>query len=88
MKYNIEQILELAKEVHADSSQWDWDELMLDKDTTFETVANEIVEMVNSVPNAAEREIMLISSIIAISVDNLLKYTQTASTDHTHMTKH
>lgn len=87
MQYKLEQILELAKCTFEESSDYDWSTLALDEHAAFHMVGSQILEMLDTIDDPRDREITLLSSLIAVSVDNFLINLQRLAPD-AKITKH
>lgn len=71
MKYNIEQIIELAKEVEI-TDAIEWDNLPLEKDRVYQLIGSQAYELYANYSLSEDGEAILIATITKLLVENFV----------------
>jgi hypothetical protein len=71
MKFTLEQIIELAKEVEI-SDEIDWDELPLDKDRIYQIIVSQTYEMNQHYAKSENGEAILLATITKLLIENFV----------------
>jgi hypothetical protein len=71
MKYNIEQIIELAKEVEV-TDAIEWADLPLEKDRIYQIIGSQAYELYEQHSQTEEGEAILIATITKLLVENFV----------------
>ena len=71
MKYNIEQIIELAKEVEV-TDAIEWEDLPLEKDRIYQIIGSQAYELYEQHSQTEEGEAILIATITKLLVENFV----------------
>jgi hypothetical protein len=71
MKYNIEQIIELAKEVEV-TDAIEWGDLPLEKDRIYQIIGSQAYELYEKHSQTEEGEAILIATITKLLVENFV----------------
>ena len=71
MKFNLEEIIELAKEVEI-SDEIDWDDLPLDKDRIYQMIGSQTYELYEEYPKSENGEAILVATVIKLLIENFV----------------
>ena len=71
MKFNLEEIIELAKEVEI-SDEIDWDDLPLDKDRIYQMIGSQTYELYEEYSKSENGEAILVATVIKLLIENFV----------------
>jgi hypothetical protein len=71
MKFTLEQIIELAKEVEV-SDEIDWDDLPLDKDRIYQIIGSQTYELYQNYAQSENGEAILLATITKLLIENFV----------------
>ena len=71
MKYNVDQIIELAKEVEL-GDIIEWDNLPLEKDRIYQIVGSQVCELYNEYSQTEDGEAVLLATVTKLLVENFV----------------
>lgn len=71
MKYTVEQIIELAKDVELEDSI-DWNNINVNRDTIYQMIGSQVYEMYASSPKEEDQEAVLLATVVKLVVENFV----------------
>jgi hypothetical protein len=71
MKFTLEQIIELAKEVEI-SDEIDWDDLPLDKDRIYQIIGSQTYELYQEYAHSENGEAILLATVTKLLIENFV----------------
>lgn len=71
MKYTVEQIIELAREVETEDGI-DWAGLPVDKDKIYQIIGSQVYELYNQASGTEDGEALLLATITKLVIENFV----------------